>query len=234
MHFDYITAAVNVLDYLEVSFKHNRCEFDRFTVVTTPEDEKTHKFCRDNGIGVITTRAFYRPGAKFDRGFALNYAFAYLQSKNDGRLDWVIHADADVFPPAAWRGKLNNLDKEWFYGARRVLLKTRNDYLDLIEKRKQDTDYEIPLGYGYGFWQMFNWNSSVIRNTLIENGELWYPPSPSGDATQSDWMFRNKWGEHLDHDYTRSKGRLAELPFYVYHIGEHGKNHQGRTTQEFK
>lgn len=230
MHLDYITACVNTLDYLEVSYKHNKNEFDRFTIVTSEKDKDTQKFCVDNGLICFVTEAFYRQGATFDRGFALNYAFHWL-TRQTPAIDWMIHADCDVFVPKDWRNKLPNLDKEFFYGSRRVLLNTHADYLDFVNEKKQESNFEIPLGIGYGFFQMFNWNSKVIQN--VPEGRLWYPASPRGDVCESDWMFRNKWGEHGNHNYEICLGNLAELPFRVYHIGEHGQNHQGRVSPKF-
>lgn len=230
MKIDYITACVNTLDYLEVSYKHNKKEFDRFTVVTSDRDPETQKFCKSNGINCVVTEAFYRPGAKFDKGFALNWGFNTI--RNDA--DWIVNADCDVYVPENWRERLPPLDKEYFYGSRRVLLDTYQDYLDSQSGKKKDVDFEIPLGIGYGYFQMFNWNSSVIQNTDISHGELWYPYSPRGDCCESDWMFRNKWGEHAPHDYTRVIGKLQELPFFVYHLGKHGQNHFGRVSPKFQ
>lgn len=231
-YFDYITACVNTLDYLEVTFNHNRHEFDRFTVITDQKDVKTQQFCKDNLINCVVTNAFYRPGATFDRGYALNYGFASIVSKKNPAVDWVIHADCDVFVPQGWRNKLPKLDKEFFYGSRRVLLNTYQDYQKFSTGIKKEDDFKIPLGIGYGFFQMFNWQSRVIQQTAP--GALWHPASPRGDVCESDWMFRNKWGEHGDHDYTKCIGNLAELPFSVYHIGPHGTNHQGRKSEPFK
>lgn len=227
-HFDYVTTCVNYVDYLEVSYKHNKDEFDRFTVVTSTKDEETKKFCRDNGINFVATDVFYVNGAKFEKGVALNYAFAALKAD----ADWIVIMDADTFVPKGFKDKMSSysLDKEFFYGTQRVLLPTYKDYLDLLGG-KPETDFEIPLGLGYGYFQMINWNSSVIQNKPL--GQLWYPASPHGDATESDWMFRNKWGEHLDHDYTKWKGKLDKLPFNVYNLGKHGQNHFGRVSEKF-
>jgi len=229
MKLDYITACVNTLDYLQVSFKHNKNEFDRFTVVTSERDPETQEFCRDNGINVIVTELFYHQGRKFDRGLALNAAWYTIAHD----ADWVIHADCDVFVPPNWRDKMPELNREFFYGSRRVLLNTYQDYLDFVSGAKKESDFEIPLGIGYGFFQMFNWNSSVVQNH-IKNRTMLYPASPRGDVCESDWMFRNQWGDHAPNDYTRVIGNLAELPFYVYHIGRHGQNHQGRTSPKFQ
>lgn len=227
---DYVTACVNALDYFEESYSRNRGEFDRFTVVTTEADSETISFCEKNKIGFVCTDLFYLDGRKFDRGLALNMAWGKI--KEDA--DWVCHLDCDTFVPKNWREKLPQLDREWFYGARRVLINTYQDYLDFLDGKKTEKDFEIPLGIGYGFFQMFNWNSSVIQKMVNLGRKIIYPGSPLGNACESDWMFRNMWGEHPPGDYTSTVGRLAELPFYVYHLGQHGQNHNGRVSPKFK
>lgn len=230
MKFDYITACVNTLDYLRITFlEHNRTEFDRFTIVTDSKDIATQKFCEKEGLNCVVTDSFYLGGRSFDRGLALNYGLASI--RHDA--EWICHLDSDVFVPKNWREKMGQLKPDFFYGARRVLIETYEDYLDFTNGKKTEADFETPLGIGYGFFQMFHWSSPQIQTVDVKNYQLWYPASPRGDCTESDWMMRNKWGEHAPGDYTKTLGKLEELPFHVYHLGEHGKNHRGRVTPQF-
>ena len=226
-----ITASVDCCDYLRITYEHNKTEFDRIVIVTSSKDKETQEFCRDKGIECVITDLFYLNGRKFDRGLALNPALSYISQYTPA--EWIVHLDADVFVPKGFKEKCGELDKEWFYGWRRVLLETYQDYEDFLSGRKKEEDFEIPLGAGYGFAQCWHWQSSVMKSVDISKGELWYPSSPSGDATQSDWIHRNRWGEYFPHDYTRIRGRFAELPFRVYHLDKHGMNHQGRKSERF-
>lgn len=226
---DYITACVNTLDYLQCSYELNKNEFDRFTIVTSEKDKDTQKFCADNNLNCVVTELFYYQGRPFDRGLALNAAWQSLHQD----ADWICHLDCDVFVPKNWRERLPVLDKEYFYGAQRVLLDTYQDFSDFIHGVKKEEEFETPLGIGYGFFQMFNWNSEVVQSRIAQH-QMVYPASPRGDVCESDWMFRNLWGEHLPNDYTKWKGKLDKLPFNVYHIGKHGQNHQGRVSPQFK
>lgn len=224
MKITYVTVCVNYLDFLAISYYHNRSEFDELIVVTDKQDNYTQEFCQKHEIQMVITDKFYENGAVFNKGLAINEGFKAIKSP-----DWVVFMDADTFVSPKFKETLpKNLDKEVFYGARRVLLPDFEAYKRLSTATSLD-GFEVPLGAGYGFFQMFNWKSKVIQETTY--GE-WYPSFP--DARQSDWQFRNKWGDYkVGSDYTIPEGNFKELPILVYNLGEHGKNHFGRVTPNF-
>jgi hypothetical protein len=223
MKITYLTVCVNYLDFLAITYRHNKTEFDDFVVVTDLQDNYTEKYCNDNNIKVVKTDKFYENGAVFNKGLAINEGFKAIENP-----DWVVFMDADTFVAPNFKKSLPELDKEFFYGARRVLLPTFNDYVKLSKATSLD-GLEIPSGAGFGWFQMFNWGSSVVQNCKID--EL-YPSFP--DARESDWMFRNKWGDYIHgSNYTKVYGNYTELPILVYNLGEHGKNHFGRVTPNF-
>jgi hypothetical protein len=223
MKITYLTVCVNYLDFFAITYRHNKTEFDDFVVVTDLQDNFTEKYCNDNNIKVVKTNKFYENGAVFNKGLAINEGFKVMKNP-----DWVVFMDADTFVAPNFKKSLPELDKEFFYGARRVLLPTFDDYIKLSKATSLD-GFEIPSGAGFGWFQMFNWGSSVVQNSKID--EL-YPSFP--DARESDWMFRNKWGDYVHgSNYTKIYGNYAELPLVVYNLGEHGKNHFGRVTPNF-
>lgn len=223
MKITYITVCVNYLDFFALSYQHNKSEFDEFIVVTDLKDKATEDYCIKNNIKVVKTDAFYKNGAVFNKGLAINEAFKVLDKP-----EWIAFMDADTFVSPNFKKSLPPLDKEFFYGARRVLLPTFADYVKL-SKAESLKDFEIPMGAGFGWFQLFHWDSSVVKASKID--EL-YPSFP--DARESDWMFRNKWGDYVHgSNYTKVYGNYTELPILVYNLGEHGKNHFGRVTPNF-
>lgn len=224
MRINYLTTCVNYVDFLAISYYHNRTEFDDFIVVTDSKDKHTQEFCSKHEVRMVITDKFYENGAVFNKGLALNEGLKALENP-----EWVAIMDADTFVAPRFKESLpKNLDKEVFYGARRVLLPDFESYKRLSQASSLD-GFEIPLGAGYGFFQLFHWGSKVIQDSPYG---LWHPSFP--DCRQSDWMFRNKWGDYkVGSDYTVCEGNFKELSLLVYNLGEHGKNHFGRVTPNF-
>lgn len=224
MKITYVTVCVNYLDFLAISYYHNRSEFDEFIVVTSSKDKNTQDFCAKHEIKMVITDKFYENGAVFNKGLAINEGFKALQNP-----EWVVFMDADTFVAPNFKKMIpDNLDKEFMYGARRVLLPTFEKYKELSQANSLN-GFEVPYGAGFGFFQLFHWDSEPIKKSVP--GE-WYPSFP--DCRQSDWMFRNKWGGYVkDSDYRTCEGNFRELPTLVYNLGEHGKNHFGRVSPNF-
>ncbi len=226
MKLSYVTVCVNYLDYLQVTLPHNRAGgFNEYVVVTAPQDKATQAFCAQEGLTCVVTDAFYRDGAIFNKGLAINEGFKALKYH-----DWVCFMDSDTFMPVGYPGAaIPSLDKEWMYGMRRVMVRSYADYLALVKGEKTIDDFECPLGAGYGFAQLFHWDSEPIRRAPYGQ---WYPSYP--DCTESDWRFRNKFGDYAEGShYTIPIGRFAELPFRVINLGVDGQNHKGRLSPAF-
>lgn len=73
---------------------------DTLTVVTKPGDPDVLEACanRPKNLRVVETDLFYRFGAPFNKGAALNVGFQQMQAS-----DWVLHIDADMVPEKLWR-----------------------------------------------------------------------------------------------------------------------------------
>lgn len=183
---------------------------DNVIIVTTESDKDTQNFCVRRNLNCFPTDLFFKNGARFNRGAALTEVFKNLKFN-----DWVLHLDADILLPNGWRTvfKQLNPDKEFMYGSRRIILPKYRDYLDLSYGKKVE-EFWTPRGIAYGFLQLFNYQSEVFKNDPT------YPESY--DSAESDWKFRNRWGETVngDREYT---GKLRELPFFVEHFGDPGE-----------
>lgn len=234
MRLSYVTVAVNYLDLLRVAHHHNlgAAAFDDYVVVTSLRDAETVAWTQAHKeITPVYTDAFYEPaGVAFNKGAGLNEGLRALEgtlAQQGARPEWVAIMDADTFVPPDWRAQLKalTLDREWMYGARRVLLPTWADY-ERLWTDDLDT-FACPEGFGFGWLQLFHWDSAAFQG--LPAGE-WYPQGR--DCTEVDWRFRERWGG-FDVPYTVPNGKLAELPFRVFNLGPDGVNHKARVSPPF-
>ncbi len=234
MRLSYVTVCVDYLDLLRIAHHHNlsAAAFDDYIVVTHPRDTATVNWTQGHKeVMPVYTDAFYRNGARFNKGLALAEGLDALRgmlAQQGAAPEWVATMDADSFVLPSWREDLKraNLDKEYLYGARRVLLPTFEEYERLW--RDDIETFESPKGFAFGWLQLFHWQSQAFQSRIAA-GELY----PSGnDCTEIDWRFYRAWGD-LEPGYERATGRIAELPFKVGNLGPHGANHLGRVSAPF-
>lgn len=62
----------------------------------------------------VLTDAFHKHGAHFNKGAALNAAYAQASPS-----DWVLSIDCDVLPPPNWRDYLADIEPGYLYGCHR-------------------------------------------------------------------------------------------------------------------
>lgn len=216
-----VMTCVGCAHYLAFTHPWNRHVFDHFVIVTSSVDRDTQAFCAANDITCVLTEIMFRNGAAFDRGLANNEGFKALKYH-----DWVIHMDADTALPKDFKDRLPELDTEHMYGAPRVVLERLTDFYAYIKGEKTQTDFENPDGCGFGYFQMFNWQSTPIKSC---KPGCWYPSFVN--VGESDWRFRNMWGQSLGGG--GCSGKLRRLPFPVMHLGAHGNDRQGRRHDTF-
>ncbi len=234
MRLSYVTVCVNYLDYLRIATHHNVGQFDDMVVVTSMDDTATINWIQSQPyITPVYTDAFYRNGATFNKGLALSEGLNALKSICEP--EWVAIFDSDTFIPPDFRAQVVGtpdtpptvkLDKEFMYGARRVLLPTFEEY-ERLWKDDLDT-FTCPEGHSFGWLQMFHWQSKAFQSRLA-TGEP-YPQGP--DCREVDWKFRDAWGS-WEVPYTVPRGNIAELPFRCFNLGFDGRNHFGRVTPPF-
>lgn len=215
-----VITCVGYSHYLAFTHPLNRAAFDHYIVVTAERDRETQAYCAANGITCVVTEVMFRPGVTFDRGSANNEGFKALKHH-----DWVCHLDVDTVLSDGIRSYLPILDTECMYGARRVVLERMVDYQDYVSGAKGLSEFERPEGCGFGYFQLFNWQSSVIKS--LPYG-AWYPAHH--DVSDSDWRFRNRWGKPVG---DRCTDNLRELPFPVIHLGAHGNDSESRRRDTF-
>jgi glycosyltransferase involved in cell wall biosynthesis len=233
-----VTVCVGYGDFLAVTLPRNLHLFDRFVVVTSPQDHETQEICRRYGVTPIVTEEFYRDDDPFNKARGINKGLDQL-----GHNDWIVHLDADVLLPHGFRLACRNahLDPKCLYGADRVMVGNWWDWVKLRDSGYLQHDFHcrvnFPKGlevgsrwanaeYGYcpiGFFQMWHSKCDIYRGQHLRP----YPTSHN-DAARADVQFAIKWDR---------RHRLLIPEVIVVHLESEscklGANWQGRTTKRF-
>lgn len=179
---------------LEICLVRNMRHFVETFVVTAPGDEAVKAVAgRVPGVTVFETDAFYRHGAKFNKGLSIEECFDFM-----GRHGMLCIIDADILLPDSL--PLDSLDPNALHGAsRRTLLKPERwhpgfDWKEAIPEKD---------GGPVGFFQLFNASAPAIRDR-----RPWYEPTYAHCGGGDDWFMRH-W----------PKGLWKILPVEVLHLG---------------
>lgn len=240
MRVEAVTVCVGYADFLTETAKHNRHLFDRWVIVTRPDDKATLEVCKQHNLQAMTSREFGRDGCQFNKGRAISLGLAQLAT--DG---WICHIDADIVLPRDTRRQLElaDLDPECLYGVDRVCLCSWEDWKKLEHSgylHGQHGHHLVslfpPMGemgcriirgrYGYtpiGYFQLWHGGEG------IHSGMRWkdYPDSNS-DAAHSDIKFALQWDR-------RNRVLIPEI-ISIHLESErvpYGANWQGRRTKPF-
>jgi hypothetical protein len=122
MHIDGITTCVGPIyaAHLARSLPVWLDTLDSLTVAVAPEEQvgdRIHRLSaglRGASVLVMHTDAFLKHGAHFNKGAALNSAYAQASPQ-----DWVLSLDCDVVPPPNWRDHLEGIQPGTLYGCKR-------------------------------------------------------------------------------------------------------------------
>jgi len=191
--------------FLELITTKNKIYFDHTWILTDWKDTTTFNLTQQYELGCIATDSFYKNGAKFNRGAVFNEVFPSIEN------DWICLMDIDIMlPTQAGRYLLNQeLNKEYLYGARRILVPSMEEL-----KKEDKLALECPFGVGFGYFQLFNKTCSTVQKYGLH-----YPET--NDVLEGDWIFRNRWG-NMNQSLTECKDLLKELPFKLWHLGAPG------------
>ena len=197
-----IAVCVEYDDILALTLPTWLRHFDDILIVTTPADQKTRELAEALGVRVHYTDAFYRNGAEFNKGAAMEEGFDSL-----GRDGWLCILDADiVLPPIMPMGDVR---PGTLYGARRRSIVNPLDWHGGYEWHGLPT---IPDTEIAGYFQLFHAASTQLT------ARPWYPTTLRS-AASCDNAFMLRFGHHQQ-----------RLGFDVLHLGPTGNNWCGRTT----
>jgi hypothetical protein len=214
-----IAVCVDYDDFLSLAIESHIRLFDRYTVVTTPEDLKTQSLCQKHGVRTVLSKRKNLNDLDFNLPALINDGLKDLGSDT-----WTCKIDSDIYLPAEFIEEARSapLDREWIYGARRAFcekvgifrsyLETRN--FDLLEPPFEDTET------AYGFFQLFHPEARALQSTGAFYDEVnYHPPSYTNDRDFSG----------------RFEGRVSALSSPVVHLGLEaiGTNWFGRKAPPF-
>lgn len=195
-----VQVCVDYADVLAHTLSINRPLFDRFIVVTVPDDIETREICRGYDVELVVTERFWSDGASFNKAAGLN------EGLRRATTDLVCSVDADtILPPSVLRHVARINDHESLYGMARKIHLTYTDYLN----GSGETRATAP-GYTIGFFQLF-WRSSVFFPGEFDES---YPTAAHYDI------------EFMSHWPASRRLHLGEL--VASHIGQRQINWFGR------
>jgi len=141
-----VQVCVDFADLLQHTASVNRSQFDRFLVVTHPEDYETLQVVQDLDLECLTTETFYDNGAAFNKWAAMQEGLDYVS--HDG---WTALLDSDVFFPSGWRSQIHLHEDKIFCPRRRSVRRLRQVPEEKNWKRVRQVANEPFAGYSLIF-----------------------------------------------------------------------------------
>lgn len=204
-----LTTSVNYADYLIETLPYTKAAVDRVIVITSPYDADTIEAASKEGCDVFKTEAFFRNGAVFAKGSAINAALQHY--KDDLAKGWILHLDADVILPE--RPDLSRFNGSTLYGAQRraIIGKEGLEYYKRSGQARMAAKGRTitrPIGF-FQLWHGSNWHDY---------------PTLSDNASWDDMEFIKCFEQY-------------KLVGTVYHLQtsdlKRRGNWNGRTTRQF-
>ena len=129
MRIEAVTVCVNYAGELAATAPFNAPIFDRWVIITDPDDERTRRVCRRHHLQCITSSDHARNGDDFNKGRMVERGLQHL-SKDC----WRLHLDADIALPTRTRAFLDwaHLDEAYIYGCDRIMCNSAADWNRLL------------------------------------------------------------------------------------------------------
>jgi len=200
-----LTVCVQYDDLLALTLPKNLRRLDRVVVVTSPADRATVDLV-ENMPGPVychQTDAFYRHGAEFNKGAAIEEALDRL-----GRDGWIMLLDADTVLPD--RPDFRGIEPGKFYCPRRHWCLDAAAWNGSFDWSAFRVPIEKDMG---GYCCFFHADDPVLAT------RPWYPTNWR-HAGGADTIFNHKW----------PKDRRRRPDWHVLHLGPTYENWYGRTS----
>lgn len=205
-----VTVCVNYGDFLIHAVQNKPC-FDRWMIVTVPEDEETIRICKDHDLEYCFSDRLLQDGG-FHKGKAINDGLIELDS--DG---WVCHIDADTLLMVE---SFNKIKKN---------ISLTSDNLVGVEGRYQIDSVKQLDDFMGGSKKEVKISGLIHVRMLVGYFQMWHV-----DRRQ---FYPEEW-HHAGGDdiIMRDSFHQSELRFlktYVVHLGPIFKNIKGRKSPRF-
>lgn len=203
-----IVTCLDYDDYLRITLPRNMRHLAECVVVTAPRDERTKAVARSiPNVRVVETEAFFRAGAKFNKGAAINVGLEAMDLSG-----WVLIWDADTLFPDGLR--FDGIEPGNLYSCQRRMLK------DAARWSPKLTDWHgLPTWHDkgcnfIGYFQLFH-----ASDPRVSDRRRWYDEKHA-HAGGADWSFAKLWPDI----------QRVELPHEVLHLGPADTNWFGRVS----
>lgn len=233
-----VTVCLGYDDFLAETIRLNIHNFDRWIIITSPEDIATRDVCRKHSIECLLSHDHHRDG-EFNKGRLIERGLQLLSTNS-----WRVHIDADTILPQNFRNiiKSAHLDEDCIYGADRLMIRSREKWEALKRSgwyHGNDFHCRVPFPFGYslgdrwadhdggyvpiGYFQMWHSNADLYKGARIKPYSIRH-----NDACRSDVQFALQWDR---------RQRICLPEFIVLHLESEpaalGANWAGRTTKRF-
>lgn len=153
-YLELVVVSVNCSNMLEFTLPKNIRHFDKYVVVTTPDDIKSQQIAKQYGAYVVISDSCYKDGQSFNKSNMINVGLDNLEMR-----DWVVFTDADIVFPNSFRESFDNivLDKDNLYYTRRTDL-----IVDGLSTAQRSWSHYKPWGY----FQLWNVNSKYLNPNI--------------------------------------------------------------------
>jgi hypothetical protein len=242
MRIETITVCVGYADFLAETARCNAGLFDRWIIVTSPDDEQTREVCRIHDLETVLSADHRRVagglgGGVFNKGRLIDRGLQHCS--HDA---WRLHLDADIALPQQFRRMLDSadLDEQKMYGCDRLMVRSWEQWQSLLKSgwlNHTHCSVNVPRGVdigtrwalastGYvpiGFFQLWHGDADEWRGRRIRPY-----PIHHGDACRTDVQHSLQWDR-------RQRELLPEI--IAVHLESQvcklGANWNGRTTPRF-
>lgn len=236
-----VTVCCGYDDFLREAARYNIPHFDRWIIVTEPQDEKTREVCRKFNLEVILTEDGRRHGTPFNKGRMIERGLQHTSSEG-----FRIHIDADMVLPHRFVHLLEiaDLQNDFIYGIDRILCQGWDQWQQVQRSKflmggSHEYHFKIAMNLGLDFGA--RWAHPVMGYCPIGAFQMWHSsedewrgirqkpyPMHHGNACRSDVKQALRFDRH----------KRALIPEIVaIHLeseaAKMGANWNGRTTKRF-
>lgn len=196
-----ITVCVNYDDLLALTLPRMLEHFERVTVVTDPGDVGTLETVAACGGELFITDAFYRDGAVFNKGAALDEALFFASG-------WLCVLDSDIYLP---RQMDLQVHRGFLYSPHRRLMDEPGEMPPESEWKQFKPGPEYRSNEFAGYFHLFHMDDA--------GDGPWYESEQWKTAQGCDSMFTRRWNKPM-----------LRMPFEVLHLGTPVVNWHGRMS----